>query len=159
MSSSFLLDQFSFCQPPVASEIGIIFPEYLKYIYMTAQHMIRLKRRAAQNVPWQSLVIPNTHLAVNTAGTWVSTSAHWRGVRGCEWLQVMLPCLTTKTLKAYLLAKLIAFPILISQFPVALPSGNKLRYQRLWCCFSSESKPKTDPGATKCPTPKHWSIE
>lgn len=30
--------------------------------------MIRLRRGAVPDVPWQSLVIPNTHLAVSTAG-------------------------------------------------------------------------------------------
>lgn len=80
--------------------------------------MIRLRRGEVPDVPWQSLMIPNTHLSVSTAGRWVSTSGHWRGVRSCEWLQMMLPHMTTKTLKAYLLAKLIAFPVPISQLPV-----------------------------------------
>lgn len=60
--------------------------------------MIRLRRGEVPDVPWQSLMIHNTHLAVSTAGTWVSTSNHWRGMRSYGWLQMMLPHTTTKTL-------------------------------------------------------------
>lgn len=104
--------------------------------------MMRLRRGTVPDVPWQSLVTPNTHLAVSTAGTWVSTSAHWRGVRSCEWLQMMLPHLTTKTLKACLLAKIIAFPIPISQLPLVLLSGNTAELSAFVMLLLNESKPR-----------------
>lgn len=72
---------------------------------------------------------------------------------------MMLPHLTPKTLRAYLLDKEIAFSIPISQLPVVLLSGNTAEVPVFVMLLLYESKPKMDLAARKCPTPKHWSIE